>query len=170
MTSEPSFWRRCSSCKSEIGFDTPYWVCSVSTCNRKRTGLVFCSVRCWDTHLPTARHRDAWAVEERSPGQTAAAQEAAAGERRRARRRVASTSSARAEAPSGGEVLVVVSRLKKHVKETRGMSTSDGVMDILSDHLRYLADQAAQRAERHGRRTILDRDMKAALRGDWGEW
>jgi len=169
VTSEPTHWRRCSSCKTEIGFHTPYWVCSVSTCNRKRTGLVFCSVRCWDTHLPTARHRDAWAVEERSPGPAEAAKQAGGGERRKARRRVAAATGAKAET-SGGEMLVVVSRLKKFVKETRGLSTSDGVMDVLSDHLRYLVDQAAQRAERHGRRTILDRDLKAALRGDWGEW
>ena len=68
------------------------------------------------------------------------------------------------------EILIVVSRFKKFLKESRGMSTSDGVMPVLSDHLRYLADQAAQRAERHGRRTVLDRDMMEALKGDWGEW
>ena len=60
-------WRRCSSCKSDIGFGADYWVCNVSTCNRKRTGLVFCSVSCWDAHLPIARHRDAWAEERISP-------------------------------------------------------------------------------------------------------
>ncbi len=67
MTASPPFWRRCSSCKAEIGFAAPHWVCNVSTCNRKRTGLVFCSVACWDTHLPLVRHRDAWAVEKLSP-------------------------------------------------------------------------------------------------------
>jgi histone H3/H4 len=169
VTSEPSFWRRCSSCKTEIGFEQRHWVCSVSTCNRKRTGLIFCSVRCWDTHLPTARHRDAWAVEERSPSLAQVQRAAAGGDRRGRASKTAAGGSARKSDPAT-EILVVVSRLKNFVKESRGMSTSDGVMPILSDHLRYLADQAAQRAERHGRRTILERDMKDALKGDWGEW
>lgn len=165
-----SFWRRCSSCKTEIGFEQAYWVCSVSTCNRKRTGMVFCSVRCWDTHLPTARHRDAWAVEERSPSRSEAAPVSdATSERRRGRRRVVPSSSGRTEEPSG-EILIVVSRFKNYMKQQTGMSTSDAVMGMLSDHLRHLGEQAAQRAARHGRRTVLDRDMKAALRGDWGEW
>src|SRR5829696_5656919 len=60
-------WSRCSACKKEIGFQTIYWVCSVSTCTRKRTGMVFCSVGCWEMHLPMMRHREAYAVEERSP-------------------------------------------------------------------------------------------------------
>ena len=50
-------WRRCSACKTDIPLDGLHYVCSVSTCNRKRTGLVFCSVDCWEIHLPTERHR-----------------------------------------------------------------------------------------------------------------
>lgn len=65
-------WRHCSSCRASIGFEQIYWECSVSTCARvARTGLFFCSVSCWEAHLPTMRHREAWAVEKRSP--TAAA-------------------------------------------------------------------------------------------------
>lgn len=60
-------WRVCSICRKPIGFDRIYYQCSVSTCNRKRTGLFFCSIECWSGHLPTARHRDAWAEEHRSP-------------------------------------------------------------------------------------------------------
>ena len=62
-------WRRCSACKGDIALGAVYWVCSVSTCNRKRTALVFCNVDCWEVHLPTERHREAWAVEERAPNQ-----------------------------------------------------------------------------------------------------
>lgn len=62
-----TYWKRCSSCKSEMAFSKPYWVCSVSTCTRKRTGMVFCSVACWEMHLPMMRHREAYAVEMRSP-------------------------------------------------------------------------------------------------------
>ncbi len=60
-------WRRCSSCRAWIPFRTAYWVCSVSTCNRRNTAFVFCSVDCWDAHLPTMNHREAWAEEKRSP-------------------------------------------------------------------------------------------------------
>ena len=52
-------WRRCSACKKAIELGAEYWTCNVSTCNRKRTGLVFCSVTCWEVHLPVANHRDA---------------------------------------------------------------------------------------------------------------
>jgi hypothetical protein len=60
-------WMKCSACRKELGFGQVHWVCSVSTCNRNRTRLVFCSVSCWDSHVADARHRDAWAVEARSP-------------------------------------------------------------------------------------------------------
>ncbi len=63
----PETWRRCSACKQDIPLGGLHYVCSVSTCNRKRTGLVFCSVDCWEIHLPTERHREAWAVEARAP-------------------------------------------------------------------------------------------------------
>ena len=80
MANETSFWKRCSSCKKEIGFSTLYQVCSVSTCNRKRTGMVFCSVGCWEMHLPMMRHRESYAVEKRSPSQAAWQREMAATE------------------------------------------------------------------------------------------
>lgn len=67
MTAEPSFWKRCSTCKKEIPFTTLYWVCNVSTCNRARTALAFCSVACWDAHVPILNHRESWAEEQRSP-------------------------------------------------------------------------------------------------------
>ncbi len=67
-TSAPSeHWRKCSSCKKPIGFSRNYWVCNVSTCNRKRTGLIFCEVSCWDAHLPLMNHRESWAEERKAP-------------------------------------------------------------------------------------------------------
>ena len=54
-------------CKTAIHFGQKYWVCNVSTCNRKRTGLAFCKVACWDAHLPTMNHRESWAEERRAP-------------------------------------------------------------------------------------------------------
>ena len=60
-------WKLCSSCRKPIEYGSVYQKCSVSTCNRKRTANYFCSVECWDAHLPGARHRDAWAEEETAP-------------------------------------------------------------------------------------------------------
>lgn len=89
MADERAFWRLCSSCKKELPFQSMYWVCNVSTCNRPRTALAFCSVPCWDAHVPMLRHRDAWAEERRSPtaAEWAREQQAAqAKERRRGSR------------------------------------------------------------------------------------
>ena len=59
----PAQFGVCSVCKNPIPMGTKYYRCSVSTCNSGRLKLTFCSVRCWDIHLPEARHRDAAAVE-----------------------------------------------------------------------------------------------------------
>ena len=48
-------WLLCSACRKPIPFGATHWVCSVSTCNRDRTRLVFCSVACWDSHVATLR-------------------------------------------------------------------------------------------------------------------
>lgn len=63
----PKVWKRCNMCKKEIAWGALYWVCNVSTCNRKRTGLIFCSVTCWDAHVPGMNHKESWAEERRSP-------------------------------------------------------------------------------------------------------
>ena len=54
----------CSMCRKPIKMGDKLWRCSVSTCNSGRVKLFFCSVACWDAHLPTARHRNASAIEE----------------------------------------------------------------------------------------------------------
>lgn len=165
-----TFWRRCSSCKSEIGFDRDYWTCSVSTCNRKRTGLLFCSVRCWEAHLPIARHRDAWAEEQRSPARVEwELQQVAKVPADRPRRRLVrpeGTSPASVDDGVPRETLVVVSKLKRYIKSRAEMSTSDGAMDVLSQHLRDLSDRAAREARRQGRKTVLDRDFRTVLHRD----
>lgn len=66
-TSKTDTWSLCSSCKKPIAFGAMYWVCDVSTCNRKRTGKVFCTVSCWDAHVPLMNHRQAYAEERRAP-------------------------------------------------------------------------------------------------------
>ncbi|MDQ3368182.1 MAG: hypothetical protein M3680_22385, partial [Myxococcota bacterium] len=64
-------WKKCTECKTEIAFGATYQQCSVSTCNRSRFPLVFCSITCWDSHLSTVRHRDAGAIEVRAPSKEA---------------------------------------------------------------------------------------------------
>jgi hypothetical protein len=65
--SAPDPWKKCSSCKKPIAYGQAYWVCNVSTCNRKRTGLAFCEVSCWDAHVPLLNHRESWAEERIAP-------------------------------------------------------------------------------------------------------
>ena len=62
MSPSPAFV--CSMCRKPIPMGQKYFRCSVSTCNSGRIKLVFCSMACWDAHLPTARHRNAAAIEE----------------------------------------------------------------------------------------------------------
>ena len=162
--SDPSTWRRCSACKQDIAFGAMYWTCSVSTCNQKRTGLAFCSVSCWDAHLPVARHREAWAEEQTAPArleaERAGAGSAAAGGTAKQRRLVrpnpaAATSATRAER----EILIVASRLKDYVRAKSGYNTSDRVLEPLSEIVRRIVDQAIENARREGRMTVLERDV-----------
>ena len=155
-------WRPCSVCKEPLELGSPYWACSVSTCNRKRTALTFCSVDCWEVHLPDANHREAWAVEKRAP-HTAPAEAEATGAKRTGKRRIVRPAPA---APSSAEpratdddVLIVASRLKAYIKSRSGYNTSDRVLDPLSDLVRDLADRAIENARREGRMTVLDRDV-----------
>src|SRR2546421_9806536 len=71
-------WLKCSACKNPISFGAAHWVGSVSTCNRSRTRLVFCTVSCWDSHVAILRHRDAWAVDAKAPSKEAWEKELAA--------------------------------------------------------------------------------------------
>jgi len=159
-------WRRCSTCKDWIGFGAGYVRCNVSTCNRKNTGFVFCSVPCWDAHLPTMNHRQAWAEDDRAPGRAEWAREQVAdAESPREPKRIfvsnerspASAAGKRGEAPQ--EILVIASRLKNYIKARSGMNTSDGVLEPLSDILRELCDDAIDEARRNERRTVLERDV-----------
>ena len=156
-------WRRCNACKNPIEFRTTYWVCSVSTCNRKRTGMAFCSVTCWEIHLPVANHREAWAIEKQAPT-SAESEPPAAAPKREPRRIIASAPAPTAE-PAGSvprEVLIVASRLKDYVRARAGFNTSDKALMPLSDILRRVVDQAIENARRDERKTLLDRDIPRA--------
>jgi len=170
---EDSFWRRCSSCKNPIGFGTQHWVCNVSTCNRPRTGLVFCTVSCWDSHLAVVRHRESWALERRAPSaaewereQRAASApppvanaSAGASPSERSPRRVLPAPEPRKPDPIEDDVLVVISKIKNYVRARSGFNTSDRVAAPLSEALRVLCDKAIHKARAEGRKTVLDRDF-----------
>jgi hypothetical protein len=149
-------WRRCSACKNDIALRSIYWVCSVSTCNRKRTALVFCSVDCWEIHLPTERHREAWAVEERAP---ASLDPVVGVHQKGASPRRSTGGSGSAPRDAGDEILVVVSRLKAYISSPDGYRTSDSVLPVLSKAVRKICDEAIANARRDDRQTVLERDV-----------
>jgi len=180
-------WMLCSACKKSIAFNAVHWVCSVSTCNRNRPRLVFCSVSCWDSHVATLRHRDAWAVEAHAPGPeehtrslSHAADEAHASPPRPApppsapQPQPATAHPASVISHAGGpalsnqydhdDVLIVVSKMKKYIRDRSGMNISDAVANALGDHVRTVCDEAIRAAARDGRKTVLDRDVPRSKR------
>ena len=182
-------WKPCSSCKKAIGLNSLYWTCNVSTCNRKRTGLVFCSVECWDAHVPMANHRESWALENRSPkvlseedreeldakvkensfsGVTRPRKEVSEREKfisglGKSEDQIEEKENERENHMTDGnsekEILVVASKLKNYIRAKSGMNTSGAVVDVLSDKMRELCDQAIEAAKRDGRKTVMDRDF-----------
>ena len=62
------------------------------------------------------------------------------------------------------DMLIVVSKLKKYIRDRSGMNTSDAVADMLGDHVRSVCDEAIRTAARDGRKTVLDRDVPRARR------
>jgi histone H3/H4 len=176
-------WRKCNACKNPIPFNAKYWACSVSTCNRPRTGYVFCTVSCWDSHIAEARHRDAWADEKRAPSKEAWDKELAANPEAApppaapkpvaqqgsapVRRVVGDASPSTAAAVEGNiqladaerEILIVVSKMKKYIKDRSGFNCSDAVAEVLSEHVRAICDESIRAAARDERKTVLDRDV-----------
>jgi histone H3/H4 len=126
--------------------------------------LYFCSLECWNAHLPDARHREAWAEPVTAPSREAwereqrEAVEAEARAQKRGEKQAPAPLAPASKAPR--EVLIVVSKAKDHVKGRAGMSTSDGVFDRLSDAVRRLCDEAIASAAHDGRKTVLDRDLR----------
>lgn len=164
-------WRRCSACKKPIALGAAYYVCSVSTCNQKRTGLAFCDVTCWEVHLPVAKHRKAWALDKVAP-RTKQAEEPSPPPKPREPKRIlpAPTPAARPNLRSSSsfeaerdevpkEILIVASRLKEYVQKRSGFNTSERVLGPLSEILRDVVDEAIRNAADDERKTVLDRDV-----------
>lgn len=168
-------WKRCGVCKRDLGFDTDFYECSVSTCTSARSHPVFCSIGCWDQHVPVMRHRDAWAEQKRSPTRAhweasralfgdATAGPAAPTATASAHRRIVVDGRSTAPLATGPtpaeDVLVVASKLKAYIRARSGMNTADSVLDELSHVIREHADRAIEHARVEGRRTVMDRDFK----------
>src|SRR5690606_7637914 len=106
-------WKKCNSCKGDIPYQGKYFTCSVSSCNQKPFNYVFCSVSCFERHLPGARHKDAAAINEVAPKYQAASQSSVAATSSAPNRRIVSptpsTSSSTANQNLPNDILIVVS-------------------------------------------------------------
>ncbi len=146
-----TYWRKCGSCKKDINFNQIYQTCSV--CKGK---FAFCSVDCWDEHVPIMNHQSAWAEENRAPSKTLSP----ADQPQPVRRIVNSPSASSSKSsPMDTEILIVASKLKQYVKDKHDLSTSANVMDALSREVRRITDRAAEKAMAEGRKTLMDRDF-----------
>jgi histone H3/H4 len=59
------------------------------------------------------------------------------------------------------ETLVVVSKLKKYIKDKSGMSTSATAIDELTRLIQKACDEAIEKAKASNRKTVMDRDFFA---------
>jgi hypothetical protein len=152
-------WRKCSSCKKEIFCRSFYFVCSVSTCQQKKTDYAFCSVECWDAHIPVERHRGEGfsAIERRAPDR--ANTESPLTQKRRVISDIHATKSSGLMGSIETDVLVVASKVKKYISDRSQMNTSASTMDALTDRVKRLCDRAIQNAREDGRKTVMDRDI-----------
>lgn len=150
-----NFWRKCSVCKKEISFNSIYYVCSVSSCSKKRAPTQFCSVSCWDSHRAVMNHMSAGADEERSPSKEQFLNQES---EQTMKRKLIIPNKDQNHAVSD-DVLVVVSKLKAYIKAKSDMNTSQDVMAILSEHLRIKCDKAIENAKNSGRKTVMARDF-----------
>lgn len=160
MNPAENFWRKCSTCKKEIGFRAKYYECSVSTCTGLRTGYVFCSVSCWEVHLPGAKHRDAGAIEKISPSIGHGPAEPAGPKRIIVSGTPAFSPQSSKKSSMSNEVLVVVSKMKQYIRDVSEYNTSEDVNQILSEMIRSECDKAIAKARADGRKTVMARDFK----------
>jgi len=58
------------------------------------------------------------------------------------------------------EVLVVASKVKKHIKDKSGMNTASSVMEALTHVVERECAKAVENAKSDGRKTVMDRDFQ----------
>lgn len=158
MTEQNQSWKKCSACKKDILLGGKYFECSVSTCTGERTGYVFCSVPCWEVHLPAAKHRSAGAVEKWAPKTLESKRIVVPAVSSSAAHSTFSASHGQVSSMSN-EVLVVVSKMKQYIRETSDFNTSEDVNQVLSNMIRIACDRAIEKARSQGRKTVMARDF-----------
>ena len=146
-----NYYRKCSSCKKEIGFGKIYQVCEVTSCRKH----AFCCVNCWNLHNEVMNHKNAGAIEQRAPF-TPFNEDAP--------KRIIAKSPSEVNQNSNttsmdAEILIVASKLKQYIKEKYDLNTSADVMNVLSHIVRKKVDEACQDAIQSGRKTVMDRDF-----------
>lgn len=166
MNQIQNYWRKCSTCKKEIALNSKYYECNVSTCTGLRTGYVFCSIPCWEVHLPGAKHRNAGAIEKKSPFRADQPEETLVSAPKRiivsstVSNPVSKASEVQKKSSMSQEVLVVVSKMKQYIRDISEMNTSEDVNQILSEMIRVECDKAIAKARADGRKTVMARDFK----------
>ena len=156
MDEANTYWRKCGSCKREIGYNAIYQACNVSTCRK----LVFCSVDCWNLHNPVMNHKSSWAEENRSPRKSEDTRELVDSVNTPRRILIQSKPSVTNDSEDSQEILIVASKLKQYIKDKYDMNTAANVMEALSRDVRRLTDQAVAKARSEGRKTVMDRDYE----------
>ena len=139
----------------------------MSTCRHKRKGYTFCSPSCWSEHLAYANHRESWAEDFQSPTKAEAFGSASSSDEPAApkRRVIVSdkpTTSAGTPSTKGiqTDTLVVVSKVKKLIKDRSGMSTSQCCVDQLTQKVIEEALKGIENAKAAERKTVMGRDIK----------
>lgn len=57
------------------------------------------------------------------------------------------------------DVLVVTSKVKKHIKESGGCNTSSETVEVLSKAIERLCEKGIESAKADGRKTVMARDI-----------
>lgn len=120
---------------------------------------------CWDEHRAVFGHRSAWAEEERSPTTGNAV---AAGERAPKRTVISphslgsvnEHSAIRATGAVSYDTLVVVSKVKKLVRDLSDYNTSQCAIDALTEKVVQECKKAVASARASGRKTVMGRDFE----------
>ncbi len=58
------------------------------------------------------------------------------------------------------ETLVIASKVKTYIKEASELKCAAAVIDVLSDKVRALCDEAIKHAKADGRKTLQEKDFK----------
>ena len=109
--------------------------------------------------MPGAKHRDAGAIEKRSP--SSLQQEVASVPKRiLISNSISGSTQTNLKSSMSNETLVVVSKMKQYIREVSEMNTSEDVNQIISEMIRIECDKAIVNARADARKTVMARDFK----------